>query len=219
MIRGGGFDMVRAAPAGCVLPGIEPDTSRNRYLQAAYQVGMLALDALGKRNRDDDRNYQKFAQNPPYGDDVEWLFRIAKNLGGYYMYPFIDLAAQCVYSPFVLYKLFKETSKICSRESASFSTALVEIYIHPLLQKCLSLFYVAAQAKLSHSRFTPSDFEDLVTLVVAAESAFNEHPNGTESFHVFLQSLRKQKACKKEVWNRLLNVVHRQGQRPHRGYE
>ena len=44
-------------------------------------IGMLAMETMGRRINDDHRNYVKYAQNPPYGDDVKWLFKIAKKLG------------------------------------------------------------------------------------------------------------------------------------------
>lgn len=53
-----------------------------RYLLAAYRVGMLALETLARRVHD-DRPQAKYARNPPYGEDVKWLLRVAKKLGGF----------------------------------------------------------------------------------------------------------------------------------------
>ncbi|KAJ9580171.1 hypothetical protein L9F63_004188, partial [Diploptera punctata] len=50
-----------------------------RYLLAAYRVGMLALETLARRVHD-DRPQAKYARNPPYGEDVKWLLRVAKKL-------------------------------------------------------------------------------------------------------------------------------------------
>lgn len=69
------------------------------------------------------------------------------------------------------------------------------------------MFYQAAHQKLSHPRFTPSDAEELLTLVKAARTAFNQSPGGQLHFSEFLQSLRRQKACKKELWGRLMNAL------------
>lgn len=71
------------------VPNIRPQNHRQpqqfsqaqlRYLLAAYRVGMLALETLARRVHD-DRPQAKYARNPPYGEDVKWLLRIAKHLG------------------------------------------------------------------------------------------------------------------------------------------
>jgi hypothetical protein len=54
-----------------------------RYLLAAYRVGMLALETLARRVHD-DRPQAKYARNPPYGEDVKWLLRVAKKLGEFH---------------------------------------------------------------------------------------------------------------------------------------
>lgn len=84
---GNGAGMVAAQ-----VPNIRPQTHRQpqqfsqaqlRYLLAAYRVGMLALETLARRVHD-DRPQAKYARNPPYGEDVKWLLRIAKHLGKCY---------------------------------------------------------------------------------------------------------------------------------------
>lgn len=81
---GNGTGMVPAQ-----VPNIRPQNHRQpqqfsqaqqRYLLAAYRVGMLALETLARRVHD-DRPQAKYARNPPYGEDVKWLLRIAKHLG------------------------------------------------------------------------------------------------------------------------------------------
>lgn len=80
---GNGTGMVPAQ-----VPNIRPQSHRPqqfsqtqlRYLLAAYRVGMLALETLARRVHD-DRPQAKYARNPPYGEDVKWLLRIAKHLG------------------------------------------------------------------------------------------------------------------------------------------
>lgn len=46
---------------------------------------MLALETLARRVHD-DRPLAKYARNPPYGEDVKWLLRIAKKLGNWFIY-------------------------------------------------------------------------------------------------------------------------------------
>ncbi len=55
-------------------------TPQLNYLMAAYRVGMLAMETLARRVHD-DRPVQKYARNPPYGEDVKWLLKIAIKLG------------------------------------------------------------------------------------------------------------------------------------------
>lgn len=55
-------------------------TSDDYYLLSAYRVGMLALDTLGKRIRE-DRPQAQYAKTPGYGEDVKWLHAIAQKLG------------------------------------------------------------------------------------------------------------------------------------------
>ena len=50
------------------------------YLQAAFRVGILALDTLARRVHD-DRPQAKYARNPPNGEDVKWLLGISMKLG------------------------------------------------------------------------------------------------------------------------------------------
>ena len=52
------------------------------YLHAAFRVGILALETLARRVHD-DRPQTKYARNPPQGDDVKWLLKLAMKLGKY----------------------------------------------------------------------------------------------------------------------------------------
>ena len=65
-------------------PALPPPTAQQaahmNYLQAAYRVGMLAIETLGRRVHD-DRPQAKYARNPPYNDDVKWVLAISLKLG------------------------------------------------------------------------------------------------------------------------------------------
>lgn len=50
------------------------------YLDAAYRVGMLAVDTLARRVHD-ERTQSRFSPNPPYGEEIKWLLEISKRLG------------------------------------------------------------------------------------------------------------------------------------------
>ncbi|KAH3872208.1 hypothetical protein DPMN_035423 [Dreissena polymorpha] len=52
------------------------------YLHAAFRVGMLAMETLARRIHD-DRPQSKYARNPPNGEDVKWLLKLAMKLGNH----------------------------------------------------------------------------------------------------------------------------------------
>lgn len=112
---------------------------QTRYLYAAYRVGMLAMETMGRRIHDDNRNYVKYAQNPPYGDDVKWLFRIAKKLGFSHVQQFCHAAAQSVVSPFILYDLACESAQVLARGTTPLAKALMHSQVQPLMTRCLQV--------------------------------------------------------------------------------
>ncbi len=57
------------------------------YLDAAYRVGMLAVDTLARRVHD-ERTQSRFSPNPPYGEEIKWLLEISKRLGKYSVHIF-----------------------------------------------------------------------------------------------------------------------------------
>ncbi len=64
------------------------------FLLAAYRVGIVALETLGRRAHD-DRPQARYSRNPPYGEDVKWLLSVAKKLGNYRVsLPFSFLSKQ-----------------------------------------------------------------------------------------------------------------------------
>ncbi|KFD54405.1 hypothetical protein M514_04748 [Trichuris suis] len=194
------------------------------YLQNAYRVGILAMETMGRRISD-ERSYTKFCENPPYGDDVKLLLVFAKRLGFMWVIRFAAVAARSVLSPFVLWELFIDVVDFIGRSSRGnspsgvasnlqmnlstlISKAMSHSSVQALLEKCHEMFHKAALQKLSHPRFVQSDADDLVTLVRAAQVAFSIGNNGQARFNDFMQSLKRQKACKKELWIQLVNAVN-----------
>jgi len=53
------------------------------YLHAAFRVGILAMETLARRVHD-ERPQIKYAKNPPNGEDVKWLLKLAMKLGMYW---------------------------------------------------------------------------------------------------------------------------------------
>jgi len=80
-------------------------------------------------------------------------------------------------------------------------------WAHPtaeLMQRCLEMFYAAANQKLSHPRFMASDTEEVIALVKAAKCSFHMIPViGSQLFDDFMRHVRKQKACKKDVAHKI----------------
>ena len=109
-----------------------------RYLLQAYNVGMLALETLARRVHD-DRPQQKYARNPPYGEDVKWLLRISKRLGTQYLHQFCVCAVNSIVSPFILHEVAIESAHFLARNNSN-NSALVMQHLRtallPLVQKC-----------------------------------------------------------------------------------
>lgn len=52
-----------------------------------------------------------------------------------------------------------------------------------------------------------ADHDEFVTTVLAARRAFQLTPGGMVQFNELLQSLRRSKSCKKELWSLLSNAL------------
>ncbi|XP_075215319.1 zinc finger SWIM domain-containing dorado [Lycorma delicatula] len=171
-----------------------------RYLLAAYRVGMLALETLARRVHD-DRPLAKYARNPPYGEDVKWLLRIAKKLGTQYLHQFCVCAVNSIVSPFVLHDVALEAAHYLSRNNPSLVMQHLRSALTPLVQKCQQMYIQCMHQKLYH--LTTGDYEDFVSIVCAARAAFQITPEGNTQFKEWLQSIRRSKSCKKDLWSQI----------------
>lgn len=106
-----------------------------RYLLAAYNVGMLAMETLARRVHD-DRPQAKYARNPPYGEDVKWLLRISKKLGTQYLHKFCICAVNSIVSPFVLHDVAIESAHYLGRNNHQLVMQHLRSALTPLVQKC-----------------------------------------------------------------------------------
>jgi len=106
-----------------------------RYLLAAYNVGMLAMETLARRVHD-DRPQAKYARNPPYGEDVKWLLRISKKLGTQYLHQFCICAVNSIVSPFVLHDVAIESAHYLGRNNHQLVMQHLRSALTPLVQKC-----------------------------------------------------------------------------------
>lgn len=106
-----------------------------RYLLAAYNVGMLAMETLARRVHD-DRPQAKYARNPPYGEDVKWLLQISKKLGTQYLHQFCVCAVNSIVSPFVLHDVAFESAQFLARNNPTLIMQHLRSALTPLVQKC-----------------------------------------------------------------------------------
>ncbi|PSN52082.1 hypothetical protein C0J52_03900, partial [Blattella germanica] len=146
-----------------------------RYLLAAYRVGMLALETLARRVHD-DRPQAKYARNPPYGEDVKWLLRVAKKLGTQYLHQFCVCAVNSIVSPFVLHDVALESAHYLSRNNPGLIMQHLRSALTPLVQKCQQMYIQCMHQKLYH--ITTADYEDFVNIVCSARAAFQITPEG-----------------------------------------
>ncbi|KAH8367889.1 hypothetical protein KR084_003898 [Drosophila pseudotakahashii] len=171
-----------------------------RYLLAAYNVGMLAMETLARRVHD-DRPQAKYARNPPYGEDVKWLLRISKKLGTQYLHQFCICAVNSIVSPFVLHDVAIESAHYLGRNNHQLVMQHLRSALTPLVQKCQQMYIQCIHQKLYH--LTQGDYEEFASIVVAARAAFQITPEGSAQFKDWLQSIKRSKSCKKELWTQI----------------
>ncbi|XP_037921844.1 zinc finger SWIM domain-containing protein 8-like, partial [Hermetia illucens] len=168
-----------------------------RYLLAAYNVGMLAMETLARRVHD-DRPQAKYARNPPYGEDVKWLLRISKKLGTQYLHQFCVCAVNSIVSPFVLHDVAIESAHYLGRSNPQLVMQHLRSALAPLVQKCQQMYIQCIHQKLYH--LTQSDYEEFASIILAARAAFQITPEGNAQFKDWIQSIKRSKSCKKDLW-------------------
>lgn len=50
-----------------------------------------------------------------------------------------------------------------------------------------------------------SEYDDFVSIICSARNVFYITPGGMVQFQELLQSLRRTKSCRKELWQRIMN--------------
>ncbi|KAG1663561.1 Zinc finger SWIM domain-containing protein 8 [Nymphon striatum] len=182
------------------------------YLLAAYRVGMLAMETLARKVHD-DRPQAKYARAPPYGEDVKWLFRVAKRIGTSYLQQFCITTVNSVASPFVLQEIAWEAAVYLSggnNQNGAASLNLISQHLRspvltPLVQKCQQMYIQCTHLRMFH--ITTTDFDDFISILRSAKTAFQMTPGGLVQFNELLQSLKRSKSCKKELWARIAAAV------------
>ncbi|VDI34720.1 Hypothetical predicted protein [Mytilus galloprovincialis] len=188
-------------------PHVHPNGHHNQaqlnYLNAAFRTGMLAMETLARRVHD-DRPQAKYARNPPYGEDVKWLLNIAVKLGTNYIQQFCMSSVNAVVSPFVLYDIAIEAAHVLARNNPTIAqNHLRSTILNPIIQKCTQMFIQCAHQRIHH--INQADYDDFVSTICSARNAFCLTQGGMIQFQELLQSLRRSKSCRKELWTRIVN--------------
>lgn len=180
---------------------------------------MLALETLARRVHD-DRPQAKYARNPPYGEDVKFLLRVAKRLGTQYMHQLCICAVNSIVSPFVLHHVALEAAQYLARNNPALIVQhLRSALLAPLVHKCqqmlvLIFIYITIKKKVKNFDFlinnfisqffryiqcmhqklyhlTAGDYEEFASIVCAARAAFQINPEGNTQFKEWLQSIKR----------------------------
>ncbi|XP_053208052.1 zinc finger SWIM domain-containing protein 8 homolog [Panonychus citri] len=180
------------------------------YLLSAYRVAILAMEALGRKNHD-ERPTAKFARNPSYEDDVKWLLEVVKKLGTSYFQDFCICTVNSITSPFVLLDILQDMAKYISQSSANsmnISNAYRSPILVPLIQKCQQMFVQGIYAKLNISAAkSDAESEEFLILIRQARQAFYLTAGGPTQFSDVIQTIRRSKNCKKELWQLVSNYL------------
>ncbi|KAK9507025.1 hypothetical protein O3M35_008857 [Rhynocoris fuscipes] len=175
-----------------------------RYLLSAYRVGMLAMETIARRVHDDRPN-AKYARNPPYGEDVKWLLRIAEKLGTQYLHQFCMAVVNSIVSPFILHDVAIESAHFLARSNPSVALHHLRTTLTPIVQKCQQMYIQCLHQKLYH--LSTAEYDEFVGIVISARAAFQITPEGTQQFKEWLQSIRRSKSCKKELWSQISVIL------------
>ena len=60
-----------------------------------------------------------------------------------------------------------------------------------------------AHQRIHH--ISSSEYDDFVGIICSAQKAFCMSPGGPVQFNDLLQSLRRSKSCRKELWQKIVN--------------
>jgi hypothetical protein len=181
----------------------ELESEAMKYLQAAFRVGMIALEAMQRKV--DSSHQIKYLRNPPYGDNIKWLWSASIKLGTASLQQFCQTAANVIQNPFLIQELaFDTANHLCWNNPTQFSNTLRSPMLNILVQKCLSSYFRCCMQKVHH--INPNEHDDFISMVVTARNAFYFSGN-INCFNELLQNLRKSKSCKKDLWTKLCNAL------------
>ncbi|XP_050525577.1 zinc finger SWIM domain-containing protein 8 homolog [Daktulosphaira vitifoliae] len=177
-----------------------PNFRQIHHLTSAYRVGLLALDTLARRVH--EPNQAKYSRNPPFREDIQWLLRLSKKLGANYTQQFCMAVTNSVVNPFILHDVAMEAALYMAHFNPSPTMCPS---LSPLVEKCHTMYIQLLHQKLY--QLSSSDYEDYVGILYSAYGAFAMTPEGSAMFKDWLQSVKRSKSCKKELWNMITNML------------
>lgn len=182
-------------------------TDQISYVLAAFRVGMFAMETLARKVHD-DRPQAKYARCPSYGDDVKWLLSVAKKLGTHYLHQFCMSTVSSVVSPFVLQDIANDVHSYLSQNGnpPALNQQIRNPILYPLVQKCQQMYIQCTHSKLFH--ITNADYDDFINILLNARAAFQMTAGGLVQFNELLQSLRRSKSFKKDLWMKLNSALN-----------
>ena len=99
-------------------------------------------------------------------------------------------------------------SGLCCHVHGSFCHIRGSGYITSMDHVVSSVVDVCRFVQCTHQRMnhiTPAEYDEIVNIICSARNAFYMTPGGLVQFNELLQSLRRTKSCKKDLWQRIVN--------------
>uniref|UniRef100_A0A8D8WTM4 Zinc finger SWIM domain-containing protein 8 n=1 Tax=Cacopsylla melanoneura TaxID=428564 RepID=A0A8D8WTM4_9HEMI len=98
-----------------------------------------------------------------------------------------------------------EAAHYLSRNTPTLIVQHLRTTLAPLMTKCQQMYIHCMNQKLYH--LSGADYEDFVSIVCSARNAYEINPNGSQQFKEWLQSIRKSKSCKKDLWQQIQTAL------------
>ncbi|XP_033114204.1 zinc finger SWIM domain-containing protein 8-like isoform X2 [Anneissia japonica] len=175
------------------------------YLLHTYRVGMLAMDTLARRVHD-ERYQSRFSRNPPYGEDVKWLLGIAKKLGASHVQQYCFSVPNIIFSPYVLQEIVTEAAQFLSNvHHTPLQNTLRSPTLTHIIQKCQQMYMQCIHQRMNN--MSQHEYEEVLTIMRNAQSAFLMSPCGANQFQDFLNNLHRMKPGKREFLTRIISSL------------
>merc|ERR1719340_352379 len=94
---------------------------------------------------------------------------------------------------------------ITSLDNAVIHQIRTQPYLTSLVQRCYQMYYQCIHQRLYH--LTPAEYEDFTGIILHARKAFLWTASGANEFQNLLNSLRRTKSCKKDLWAKITTAV------------
>ena len=194
------YKSVRSNPIG-------ENSEASLQLQAAFRIGMKALEVLARRGIE-ERSDVKYAQSPPCSDDIRWLCALAASLGPSCLRKFCKTVISSVSSPYVLHDLALEAARhFAMYNPAQLASYLRSPAVSPIVTKCLTMYSELVRRDLV--LLTQVGYSDFVELLRRARSAFCMAPGGMTKFNELLEMIRKSCPKKGDLWQHIMSGLSR----------